>query len=259
MIRIIAFILLSIGIGLTVYSIKLPYFTNLALKEKLEMDANTQILTNSQNHKSFTNNYYTQIEKIRTAKTTYFDLGTGIITASLCVIFFLFSFRITSANDFKKLKFLKKNQIFIFYPAIWLLMIPGSFWYYSLRGERGDYPIFADSIAIPIFENIITIIIGLIGLVVFLIFTTLKSKFPVFIFIKANNYTNTIVAKDILWGLLLLVNILCFVLFVIGGDHVSIIVNIFFTHLILTLRAGQINHYNTINTSFLETNPTGGF
>jgi hypothetical protein len=34
--------------------------------------------------------------------------------------------------------------------ALWLIRIPFSYWYYGLRQERFDYPVWADSIAIPV-------------------------------------------------------------------------------------------------------------
>jgi len=244
MIKGIITIILIVGIGLTLYSLTLPYYTNPTLKEKLESDVNQQILADSKSYNTIKENYYAQVDKLRTKKTTYFDLGSGIATAAICLIPFLFALKINKISDFNDVKSLNKPLLFAIAIASWLLLIPGTFWYYSLRGERGDYPMFADSIAIPIMYNVISIVVGSLFLVAFLFITTYKSSFPTLLFIKPVTYNGYFKLKEVLWGLLLLFNIFTLILFVIGGDHVSIVVNILYTYLIIALRAGQVNYYN---------------
>jgi hypothetical protein len=239
-----------VGIGLTLYSLTLPYYTDPAMKEKLESEANQQILANSADYHKIKKDYYTKVKSLTTNKNIYFDLGSGIATAALCLIAFVFAFKINSASDLANIKSLNKPLLFTLAIALWLLLIPGTFWYYSLRGERGDYPMFADSIAIPIMENVVTIVIGSLFLVTFLFITTYKSTFPTLLFIKPITYNGYFKLKEVLWGFLLLFNVFALILFVTSGDHVSIVVNIFYTYLIIALRAGQVNYYNENQLAF---------
>ena len=124
---------------------------------------------------------------------------------------------------------------------IWLLLIPGTHWYYIFRGERGDYPWFADSIGIALMYQIPQTLLGLIPLNIFLFLSYINSNHPTLLFIKPDSYNTKEVFKEIFWGFWFLLNVLCFVLFVIDGDHVSIPINLFFTFVLLNLRAGQIN------------------
>ena len=82
------------------------------------------------------------------------DLGSGITIASATFILFLISKNIRILRDFKKIKTLSKAQTFIWANLVWLLLLPGTYWYYMFRGGRGDYPAFADSIAIPLMTQI---------------------------------------------------------------------------------------------------------
>ena len=54
---------------------------------------------------------------------------------------------------------------------------------------------------------------------------------------------------EVFFGFWLLVNLLFFYEFVADGDHVAIPVNLFFTLVLLTLRAGQIGRHKQIETS----------
>jgi len=230
--------------GLVLYSLRLPYYTNSTAKEKLESTTNDQIISSGgKSYDKIKAKYYSEIEKLRTKKTWYFDLGSGISISMGCILLFLIIDNIKNFKDLLRIKSFNKASIFFIAIPMWLLMIPGMVWYYTFRGERGDYPMFADSIAIPIMYGSITILIGLIVLIPFLVITTWKSTFPTYIFIKPERYNTKATVTEAFWGLLLLLNLCCFVCFVLGGDHVSIIVNLVFTYLILVLRAGQINSY----------------
>jgi len=227
------------------YSLNLPYYTNAAAKEKLESETNDKMLSsNGSQYKTIKAKYYADVDKLQTNKNLYFDLGSGISVASFIIFIFLLGFKIKHYNDFLGVKSVNKTLIYLIAIPVWLLMIPGTIWYYTLRAERGDYPAFADSIAIPIMYGAFSICVGLLLLILFLILTTRKSIFPTLVFIKPINYKKTILIKEVLWGVLLFLNLCCFIGFVIDGDHILIIVNLFFTYLILTLRAGQINRYN---------------
>jgi len=161
------------------------------------------------------------------------DLGSGLIILSAAVLLYLFLY--------SEVRSFSKAQIFVFSNAAWLLFIPGSFVYYAFRNMRGDYPPFADSIGMPLIETTIAVLIGLIPLNLFLFLTSLKSKFPTSIFINRARYNYKGILWELFWGLFLLLNMVFLTEFTIDGDHCSILISLFFTLILLQLRAGQIN------------------
>jgi len=246
MIRLCVILILAAGIALTVYSEKLPYYSNLLLKEKVEEETNDKILSdpNRKDIEKAEENYYQSVEKLKTQKANYFDLGSGIVVASIVIIAFLLKFRIRRLADLKNLKSVNKSWLYLISIPVWLLLIPGAYWYYTLRAERGDYPMFADSIAIPIFYSFIVVAIGFLLFLPFLVISISKSQLPTFIFIKPEKYDSISIVRESFWGILLLIDLASLISFIIDGDHVSIIVTLYFVYLLLTLRAGITNKYN---------------
>jgi hypothetical protein len=171
------------------------------------------------------------------------DLGSGLTIAATTILLFLFFGRVKTWTDFRKVKSPNKIFIFILSNIAWLTLLPGTFWYYSFRGGRGDYPPFADSIAIPIYETIPTILFGLLPLNTFILLTSINSILPTQIFITAGKYKRAAILWEIFFSFWLLINLLVFVGFVTDGDHISIPINLFFTFILLSLRAGQICKY----------------
>jgi hypothetical protein len=187
--------------------------------------------------------YYKREAALRTDKLTFMDLGSGLATAATTIFLFLLFVRVKTWGDFKKIKSPGKTIILILSNIAWLVLIPGTFWYYSFRIERGDYPPFADSIAIPIIETISTILVGLLPLNVFILLTSIRANLPTQVFIKADNYKRTPILWEIFFAFWLFINLLFLIDFVADGDKVSIPINLFFTFVLLSLRAGQISKY----------------
>jgi len=155
------------------------------------------------------------------------------------MLLFLFLTKTKTFSDLRKIRTINITTVFISANMVWLLLIPGTYWYYMFRGARGDYPPFADSIGIPIMTQIPVYLILLIPLNLFLFLTTVKTTLPSQLFSKPE-VRNWQQALGDFFGCSLLVNILLFISLVIDGDHFSIPVNLFFTYILLTLRAGQI-------------------
>lgn len=220
------------GLGLFIYSLTLPYYRN--------QKAADNLLNNSYNINFNKDGYYKKEAELRTDKTTLMDLGSGLAIASVVILSFLFLTKTKILSDLKKIKTLNKWTVFISANLVWLVLIPGTYWYYMFRGGRGDYPPFADSIGIPIMTQIPVYLFLLIPMNIFLLLTTIKTNLPTQLFSKANYYNRQNIFWEIFFGFWLLINILCFVAFVADGDHSSILVNLFFTFILLTLRAGQI-------------------
>ena len=235
-IRIILLLILTIGIGLFVYSLTIPYYK--------DQKAADNLLNRSYDIEK--SEYYKLEADLRTNKLTFMDLGSGIAIASGIILLFLTLTKTNSLTDFKNIRTPNKRTVLISSNLVWLILIPGTFWYYTFRGGRGDYPPFADSIGIPLMTQIPFLLFLLIPLNIFILLTTIKTNLPTRLFIRADNYTKTTRILEIFFIFWLIINTLCLVGFVVDGDHFSIFVNLFFTYILLTLRAGQISK-QTIN------------
>lgn len=225
--RIIIFLTLIIGIGLFSYSLTLSYYKDQKLADE-----------------SFGNSYdYRKDPKLKTNKVAFMDLGAGLAIGSTTILFFLVFTKVNTFKDFKNIKTITKIATFISANLVWLIMLPGTHWYYMFRAGRGDYPPFADSIGIPLMIQIPVFLFLLIPLNIFLILTTIKTNLPTKLFVKPEQYSNAMILWEIFFGFWLLLNIFFLIILVIDGDHFSIPVNLFFTFILLTLRAGQISKY----------------
>ena len=229
--RLIIILTFLIGLGLFLYSLTLPYYKD--QKSADDLIGNSYDLEKS--------DYYKKEAELRTNKVTFMDLGSGLTIASATILLLLIFTNVKTFKDFKNNRTLTKTATFISANIVWLILLPGTYWYYIFRGERGDYPPFADSIGIPLMTQIPFYLFLLIPLNIFILLTTLKTNLPTRLFIRPNCYNRTTILWEIFFGFWLLINILCLVGFVTDRDHFSIPVNLFFTFILLTLRAGQIS------------------
>ena len=236
----ILIIITIIGLGIFIYSLSIPYFTDLKAKEKLE-NRNSEMSSSTENYQDYKKNYYVEIEKIKTNKISLMDIGTGIVITTITILVFLYIQKIEKIKDFSKLKTMRLSSIYIYGNLIWLLLIPGTIWYYSFRGMREDYPAFADSIGIPIMQTIPVLLLAILPLNLFFYLTTLKSDFPAKLFEIREEYNWSGILTEIFWGFWILLNSLILIALIVDGDHISIPINLFFTYLLLNLRSGQIN------------------
>ena len=234
--RLISILVLVIGFSLFSYSLTLPYYK----------DQNAADILLGKSYDIEKSDYYKRETELRTNKLTFMDLGSGLLIASASILLFLIVAKVKTFSDLKNVRTLNKTVVFISANFVWLMLIPGTYWYYIFRGGRGDYPPFADSIGIPLMTQIPLILFLLIPLNIFILLTSLNSNLPSNIFTKATSYSSKTILWEIFFGFWLLVNFTCFVSFIIDGDHFSIPVNLFFTFILLTLRAGQISNYDLI-------------
>ncbi len=232
-------ILLLIGLGFFIYSLTLPYYTDLTAKEKLDSEMSEKL--DGEHFNNAKENYYNEVAKLKTGKTTYIDLGAGLVIASLTILIFLFLKKIERFADLKRITSTNKIQLVVLANLVWLLQFPGTHLYYWFRAIRGDYPWFADSFGIPIMIQTPIFLWGLIPLNIFLLLSYFQSNHPTSLFIRPSHYSTKEIFKEIFWGFLFLLNLFLLAIFVIDGDHISILVDLFFTFVVLNLRAGQIN------------------
>ena len=235
----IFYILLLIGLGFFFYSLTLPYYTDQTAKEKLDSEMAEKL--DGEQFSNAKENYYNEVAKLKTDKSTFMDFGAGLIIASLTILIFLFVKKIKRFTDLTSVTSSNKIKLIVLANLAWLLQIPGTHLYYWFRAIRGDYPWFADSIAIPIMIQTPVFLWGLIPLNIFVLLSFIQSNHPTNLFIRPKQYNSKEVFKEIFWGFCFLLNIFFLTMFIIDGDHVSIVVNLFFTFVLLNLRAGQVN------------------
>lgn len=231
--RLITILVLLIGLVLFSYSLTLPYYKDQKLAD--ELNGNTHTIEKS--------DYYKKEAELRTDKVAFMDLGSGLSIASATILLYLLLNNVKTYNDLKNRMTLTKTATFLWANLVWLVLLPGTYWYYMFRSARGDYPPFADSVGIPIMTQIPFLLFLLIPLNLFLLLTTVKTNLPARIFIKPAKYNIETILWELFFGFWLLINLFCFLGFVVDGDHFSIPVNLFFTFILLTLRAGQISRY----------------
>ena len=237
-------VLLLIGLGFSFYALTLPYYTDQAAKEKLDTDMAEKL--DAEKFKNIEENYYADVDKLKTLKTTYLDFGAGLVIASLTILIFLFAKKIQRFSDLIRITSIDKFKLVVLANLVWLLQIPGTHLYYWFRALRGDYPWFADSFGIPIMIQTPIFLWGLIPLNIFILLSFIKSNHPTNLFIRPDHYNTKEIFKEIFWAFCLLINLFFLVIFVFDGDHISIPVNLFFTFVLLNLRAGQINRSTPI-------------
>ena len=234
--RIIVILTFIIGLGLFSYSLTLSYYKDQKAADNLRINA----------YNIDKQEYYKQESELRTQKITFMDLGVGIAIASATIFLFLLLTKSRKLSDLKHLKTFNKAMIFISANFVWLLLIPGASWYYRFRLGRGDYPPFADSTGIPVAIQSTLLVFMLVPLNIFLILTTIKTNLPTRLWVNVDKYSRPTILWEFFFGFWLLINLLFFLDFVVHGDHFAIPVNLFFTFILLTLRAGQISKYGQI-------------
>lgn len=235
--KIVFLSVLILGTILLCYSFTMPKFTDENKYQELNDKYYQGIIKKDA--------YYQHLEKISTNKIFFMDLGSGIATFSLFFLVALLALKIRKWKDFENMHTQKKKEIFIMSNITWLLMILGTFLYYFYRGSRGDYPPFADSIGIPIMQQTISCLLLFIPLNLFLLLTLIKSKLPAKLFLRPYKCRRKHILWELFFDFFLLIDTVCLILFTIDGDHISIIVSICLMYVLLSLRAGKLNYYDT--------------
>ncbi len=229
--KFITIVLLTVGLAIFISSLTIPRYVDVNAANELhengyEMDRTL---------------YYEKEEALSTNKLFLMDLGSGIIIVSLLLHICLTNYKLKKLSDFKQLPIIPNKSIFLWANLAWLLLVPGTIWYYLFRESRGDYPPFADSIGIPLFMQITALLFILIPLNLFLSLVIGKSKSADKLFPKPNIKKWSRIGWEVFFGFFMLLNMLFLSAFTMDGDHVSIPVNLFFTFILLNLRARKIH------------------
>lgn len=229
--KFINLVLLTVGLAIFITSLTIPRYVD--LKAANELHENGYEMERAI--------YYEKEEALSTNKLFLMDLGSGMVIVSLLLHIFFINYKINKLSDLKELPIISNKSIFLWANLAWLLMVPGTIWYYLFRESRGDYPPFADSIGIPLFYQTLTLLFTIMPLNLFLSLVIGKSKSADRLFPRPNIKKWPLVGWEVFFGFLMLLNMLFLSMFTMDGDHISIPVNLFFTFILLNLRARKIH------------------
>jgi hypothetical protein len=236
--KVLAYIILLSGIVL-VYSVGMPTYTNEAYKQALD-DRGMKAMTSNE-FRDFQSYYYKKLDDLKTNKPQVMDISFGLLIASVTLYCFTLSTKIRKYHNFKAVKTLKSGGLLLLSNFMWLMLIPGVYWHYLFRSGRGDYPWFVDDISIPLGSKIPLILVGWLLMNVFVIYFSGEGRFPAHLFTgQPRNYRYR-KAWDAFWGTLIGINTIFLGWLIKDGDHISIVVDLYLTYLLLSLRAGKIH------------------
>ena len=231
-------VILAIGMILLFYSLTIPKYTDENKYTALiEMYCQETITKDA---------YYQELSQITTYRIFIMDIANGIVSFSLFGILLLHILRVNEWKDCKKIKTQNKFITFVLSNVAWILLIPSTFFYYYFRAVRGDYPPFADTISIPIIQQIVFILFMLAPLNLFLLVSLHKSELPTRLLMRPLFYKRPIILWEVFFHIFLLLDIMFLILFIVDGDHMSIIISMSFIYIILSLRAGKLNYLNKL-------------
>lgn len=246
--RTIFYIFLIAGMVLVFYSLTIPKYID---------DNRRQALIDMYYQGKITKDvYYQKMSQITTSKVLITDIANGFVSFSLFGIVLSFISKVKEWKELKELKTQNKLTTFIMANSAWLLLVPNTFFYYYYRSCRGDYPPFADSIGIPIMQQIAVILFMLFPLNLFLLVCLYKSNLPTKLLIRPSIYKRTNILWNLFFFFFLLLDMVCLILFIIDGDHISIMVSMFFLYILLSLRAGKLNYIENVQNILNPNEPS---
>ena len=111
---------------------------------------------------------------------------------------------------------------------------------------------FADSISIPIFSEVLVVFILLIPMNLFLFLALSQSKMPAQLLYWPKHHNTRSIVWEVVFELCLLLDIIFLATSIFDGDYVSVIVNTFFIYVILSLRAGKILFLDSFDDDTVE-------
>jgi len=160
--------LILTGASILAYALQLPAYSEANAPDRLtqELDSKPEQVR--------VDEWMSRIRAYETPEKRLSDLGRGLCAAGLGL---LLACRICSL--YHKHAWMRSPAfILVLWLTLWAVRIPLSFWYYGLRQYRFDYPIWADAIAIPIFQETALWIAGALATSVVLLSLLRKHPLP---------------------------------------------------------------------------------
>jgi hypothetical protein len=152
----ISMLLVVAGASLLIYTAKMPIYTDKTAPDRLSAELEPSPGDLQKEEDARFNEWFSQLRTYETPYKKLSNLGRGLFAAGIGLLF---------ADGFwvlyHRFPWMRTTRaVFLVWLMLWAVRIPLSVWYYSVREQRFDYPVWGDSIAIGIFGDWITWIIG---------------------------------------------------------------------------------------------------
>lgn len=132
------------GVALIGYACSMPVYTEPDVHRRIDKELEDA------SFETRSKLWFQRLREFETPHKRLFDLGQGLVAAGFGAFFI--RRRVATYRRFAEAR--TRRRIFRLWWGAWLLRVPTGIYYYTHRQWRGDYPWWADSIAIPIFGEI---------------------------------------------------------------------------------------------------------
>jgi len=158
-----ALLLLATGAGCLFYAYSFPVYTEADAPRRVAAEVEKSFPldrsfdgSHAKDYNKRSKEWFTRLRSFETPHKRFSDLGRALCAGGAGL---LASLRLWALYH-RSRHFRKTAYILIIWIGLWLVRIPLSFWYYLVRQQRSDYPWWSDSIAIPIFFESGTWVVG---------------------------------------------------------------------------------------------------
>lgn len=169
----ISLVFILSGAGLVLYAMSLPVYTDAAAPERLSSELETKP------RETRFKDWYSRLHDFETPHKKLSDFGRGLCAVGVGLLLAKVVWGLYHRS--KSMRSLW--AIFLLWLALWAVRIPFSMWYHELRQMRFDYPVWGDSIAIPVMYESLTWIAG--ALISSLVLAVLLIRHPLPVSISA--------------------------------------------------------------------------
>ncbi len=161
-------LLCIIGGTLIAYAKTLPVYTDEDAPSKLSRE-----LQQLPREERFSE-WYSQLSTFETPHKRLSDFGRGLLATGLGLTSVMAWF-----HFYGRMPWLRKKWIvFAVWIGVWGIKIPLTWWYYIVRQNRFDFPVWGDSTAIPIFQETFAWILGAIASSILLMLLSIRHQLP---------------------------------------------------------------------------------
>jgi len=150
-------VLIVAGALLVISAARLPAYTDPTWQDRF-----VTFTVSPENSDQLTARWYAAKAEVETPRNSRLDLGMGLVALGLTIALLFVVGQVRSLQDLSSLRSpATRRRFFVLAGLTWLSFVPAEwFWlYYTMA--RGDYPWWADSIAIPAFGALVVGIVGL--------------------------------------------------------------------------------------------------
>ena len=162
----LSIVLILAGVSLIIYATTLPVYTDTAAPERLSRELA------SKPREIRSTEWYCRLRTYETPHKKLSDFGRGLSAAGVglllaCGVWILY-------HRFPWMR--TAWAVFLLWIALWAMRIPITIWYYWIREQRFDYPVWGDSIGIPVASESVVWIAG--ALISSLVLAVLLIRYP---------------------------------------------------------------------------------